>query len=409
MPSLTQIRRFVIEGLLGQPRISLSFPDPLLRKNEPAVLILSGRNGVGKTTILRMIEGMLNLNFDEFRRIPFKVASLTLSTGDILVVTSTNDEKRPLLVTFRQIAAVLSASRDDQNYSRAEEDAVARFRAEARPILRGIQYDLVEPDRVRDNPESGRMGVDAAGRTARFSSDKPHRTLAFRVREFLRDAQIDHSRFFLSEELGVLPKLLERLREGAVAPSQGELVERLDFIASQLPAAVNLGINVNSKEVSTLRSLLLHGPYQEPQHLALIETYVENQELFQNARNLLVDRLVTFEKTLNSFFIGKEVSVDREHGLIIRSGKLTLNEFQLSSGERHFLSMMVVALLCQRTGTIIAIDEPELSLHISWQRKLVSALTSCAAGASPLFLFATHSLAIAAEFSDKVHRLSQLD
>jgi ABC-type dipeptide/oligopeptide/nickel transport system ATPase component len=67
--------------------------------------------------------------------------------------------------------------------------------------------------------------------------------------------------------------------------------------------------------------------------------------------------------------------------------------------------MMVAALLCLQRGSIIAIDEPELSLHVTWQRKVVSARSRCAAGASPLFLFATHSAAIAAEHRDRVKEL----
>ncbi|OAD20766.1 hypothetical protein THIOM_003509, partial [Candidatus Thiomargarita nelsonii] len=51
--------------------------------------------------------------------------------------------------------------------------------------------------------------------------------------------------------------------------------------------------------------------------------------------------------------------------------------------------------------SIIAIDEPELSLHVSWQRQLIRALCDCASGALPLFLFATHSSSIGAEFQDK--------
>lgn len=112
---------------------------------------------------------------------------------------------------------------------------------------------------------------------------------------------------------------------------------------------------------------------------------------------------------MEEFLIDKSIIIDVNNGLSIRSRNQVLEEDDLSSGEYHFLYMMVSALLCRRLGSIIAIDEPELSLHVSWQRKLVSALARCAAGASPLFLFATHSLAISAEHSDKVKQLNPLD
>jgi hypothetical protein len=93
---------------------------------------------------------------------------------------------------------------------------------------------------------------------------------------------------------------------------------------------------------------------------------------------------------------------DPKLGLRIEAVTGPLSETDLSSGEYHFLYMMVSALLSHRSGSIIAIDEPELSLHVTWQRKIIRALARCAAGASPLFLFATHSAAVSAEHAERV-------
>ena len=60
------------------------------------------------------------------------------------------------------------------------------------------------------------------------------------------------------------------------------------------------------------------------------------------------------------------------------------------------LFLMVAALVTRRRGTVIAIDEPEMSMHIAWQRKLIPALVECASNAEPLFIFATHSPDLAA-------------
>ena len=44
---------------------------------------------------------------------------------------------------------------------------------------------------------------------------------------------------------------------------------------------------------------------------------------------------------------------------------------------------MVEALITRRRGTVIAIDEPEMSMHIAWQRKLIPNLLRCASNAAP--------------------------
>ena len=43
----------------------------------------------------------------------------------------------------------------------------------------------------------------------------------------------------------------------------------------------------------------------------------------------------------------------------------------LSSGERQILSMLYAATYQSDRGRVVLIDEPELSLHIDWQRKLL--------------------------------------
>jgi hypothetical protein len=124
---------------------------------------------------------------------------------------------------------------------------------------------------------------------------------------------------------------------------------------------------------------------------------------------LIANRLVQFENIMDEFLVGKSVKINSRDGLSIIGTSGTLTERNLSSGEFHFLYMMVAALLCQRTGTIIAIDEPELSLHVSWQRRLVSGLSKCAAGASPLFFLATHATAISANHKYAVQQLSAIE
>ena len=76
----------------------------------------------------------------------------------------------------------------------------------------------------------------------------------------------------------------------------------------------------------------------------------------------------------------------------------SLTENQLSSGEFHLLFLMVEALIARRRGTIIAIDEPEMSMHISWQHKLIRNLLAVASDARPQFLLATHSPDVVAEY-----------
>ena len=142
------------------------------------------------------------------------------------------------------------------------------------------------------------------------------------------------------------------------------------------------------------------------QALMLIDSYLEYLESKVEQRELITNRLKTFEETIAKFITDKIIKIDSKDGLSIQTDQGTsLRESQLSSGEYHLLFLMVSALATKRRGTVIAIDEPEMSMHISWQRKLVEAILKCTSMAQPQLILATHSPDIAAEFPDNLINL----
>lgn len=68
----------------------------------------------------------------------------------------------------------------------------------------------------------------------------------------------------------------------------------------------------------------------------------------------------------------------------------------LSSGEKHLLQIFVLALLAEDNSMMI--DEPELSMHVDWQKSLIHSLRALN-GAAQLIL-ATHSPEILADVPD---------
>jgi predicted ATPase len=77
----------------------------------------------------------------------------------------------------------------------------------------------------------------------------------------------------------------------------------------------------------------------------------------------------------------------------------------LSSGEKQILILLTQALLSERSPVVYVADEPELSLHVSWQEKLLGALTKLAGRCQ--FIVATHSPDIAAGFGSKIIDLAR--
>jgi ABC-type lipoprotein export system ATPase subunit len=378
----------------------------------PSILILAGRNGSGKTTILRMIAGMLELNFDVFRSTPFDLCQLRLSDGHVLSVRSTGDKSHPLLASFGEAEAVLYHKRGEEPDA-TKIQAIKVFREAALPILKQIDFELLDihrsiPLRSDTDETDARRAFVRQGHLVEEAVDKPPK-LAQRVRRFVREAQLNYRKFFVADELELLPRILERFNAGTKPSTPAELKRRVEEVRVKSLNVKRFGLQTDDDDLIALRDLLERHESDNPHALILVEAYVEMQESRQKARDLISKRLFEFERIMDDFFINKEVRIDVTRGLQISAEGQHLSEIQLSSGEYHFLFMMVSALLCQRSSSIIAIDEPELSLHATWQRKIVDALTRCATGASPLFLFATHSISIAAEYPTSVYQLTAFE
>jgi len=68
---------------------------------------------------------------------------------------------------------------------------------------------------------------------------------------------------------------------------------------------------------------------------------------------------------------------------------------KLSSGERHLLTFLATILLMGEEQNFILLDEPEISLNVGWQKKILSTIASLAPNAQ--IIVATHSPLIVEE------------
>lgn len=84
-------------------------------------------------------------------------------------------------------------------------------------------------------------------------------------------------------------------------------------------------------------------------------------------------------------------------GITVGEAKDAISSDKLSSGEKQMLSFLCYNAFSEET--IIFIDEPELSLHVDWQRRLFPTLLE--QGQKNQFFVATHSPFIYTKYPDK--------
>ena len=78
----------------------------------------------------------------------------------------------------------------------------------------------------------------------------------------------------------------------------------------------------------------------------------------------------------------------------------------LSSGEQHQLVLLYDLLFDTKSDSLVMIDEPELSLHVEWQREMLSDLQQMADLSQFSVLLATHSPQIIGDRLDLTVELS---
>lgn len=133
-----------------------------------------------------------------------------------------------------------------------------------------------------------------------------------------------------------------------------------------------------------------------------LDSLAARLDALQEAQHLIS----TFLGETNSFLRGKKLTYSARSGLsiVLDSGE-HLVPSQLSSGECHIILLLSNALLARDGSKLFLIDEPELSLNVKWQRRVLKSLLACTAGSNVQFVIATHSIELLSAYRANVVKM----
>lgn len=436
------ISRIIVEQLFGQ----YSYDLHSLETDSSKLLILYGDNGSGKTTILRCLFHLLspakNKNHrSELARVPFKRFSVKL--GEDVEVAAERTEGN-LVGSFdmrivRQGQIVASAQfKADPSTLKLIPEKKPNLR---RPLLEeltslGLKLHLLSDDRkiVTDLLPSGEEDSE--------EDDELVRHDRWRLSDS-RYVSVGGTYVTKADAGTSLEKALQRLvdwiRKQAIAGSgagevnantlYADITKRiispfrpipeskpaLQQLISELKNQAERSISFAKFGLSTELpaeefTVTLQDPLAAQQALLLnqiLRPFVDGVRLRLDALNSIRDTISTFVDTVNAFYQGKIVSFHLREGVTIRvpSGG-SLHPNLLSSGEKQLLLLLCNVLAAGDEASVFIIDEPELSLNVKWQRKLVDALLECTRKSRTQFVLATHSLELLTQHQHNVLRLS---
>jgi energy-coupling factor transporter ATP-binding protein EcfA2 len=96
-----------------------------------------------------------------------------------------------------------------------------------------------------------------------------------------------------------------------------------------------------------------------------------------------------------------------ENKISFLSGEEKISAYQLSSGEKQLLIILLTVLVQDNKQAILFMDEPEISLHFDWQKKLIDYIREL--NPNVQIILATHSPAIVMDgWLDKISNVSDL-
>ncbi|MGM9704781.1 MAG: AAA family ATPase [Prevotella sp.] len=155
--------------------------------------------------------------------------------------------------------------------------------------------------------------------------------------------------------------------------SLAALATELDVQLYQLQRKyLDYQVNIGNRMIEMLRS-------GDPAAAAKACHISSRKERFQD----LVDEL--FEAT------GKKILRTENEIFFTQIGE-TLTPYQLSSGEKQMLAILLTVLVEDDRNYILFMDEPEVSLHIDWQQRLIDIVLEL--NPNVQIILATHSPAV---------------
>ncbi len=160
-----------------------------------------------------------------------------------------------------------------------------------------------------------------------------------------------------------------------------------------LPSVDNLVTRDKRKKESALTQELNFYIYDIKDGPSLFSYRISTLDALPHFRSIVDERVKLFCDLVDSIFkdTGKKVKLEN-NSFFITTKEDKLTPADLSSGEKQILLLMLRIFLLNEKESVVLIDEPENSLDISWQYKLIDILTRLNPNAQ--FFITTHSPSI---------------
>jgi len=455
---MQQIKSIVVEGLYGRLDVDVIF------KN--SMTILYGKNGAAKTTLLHIIANLSAGNIERFAFLKFKSIRVILSTGELILLErfaltdGSNAQYVRVLVDGKsvvspfpvyQVQTHMRGVRGDERRSKLL--GQIRTDAEQLPLNPATYFPAFRPTLEAWSGKTDEMlgyGIGTyldpfSGSYPRRRSDRRFSSREEMVTAFARDLFGDFVPVINYPSPQVIEsELTESIRESflemsvtdramltnafadvfdVIGTSDTGDVESADHLVQEIVGYLDELAQENSNEQFDQSKMGVYEQLRDSVNglsqrgltdsaIPFLKVYRESLRQRVEAQTKAFEKYDKYVSAVNEFFEGKEVGYQYRAGL--RFGALyldlpngeTTGLKSLSSGERQILSLLY-ATVYHDPSSIVLIDEPEISLHIDWQRMLLRKMARHLEDRQ--IIVCTHSPEIGALFLDSLVEISPVE
>ncbi len=445
-----RIKKFEAKNVHGYLNYDISFQERLT--------YLIGINGTGKTSVLKLILGLISPSFDYLNNIEFEFVKLICEDerfGEIEISASPVDnEQLKLSLTKGKSPAIEGYigkipsiiynqfSSDDRNtkiHSVIErfddEEVVKEIKEITTPLFLGLDrrvYEGQDIDKMRQNflfrrryreyPQNDPLNISLMDiqeiiydYVRIIASKQPQINQDFKNKILIQSFD-----FLESQDINVLKDSQELRTKKEEALSAFEnlnirgFTEQVNSFFDQLENVLKEIKNIQKKQDKTGEEITLdtfeyfQKWFNNQPQLQRIDKLIEYNQAYQSEIEKLYEPLEKVKSIINLFFSEskKEILIDSEGTITIRfkNGK-EAKLFELSSGEKQIITMLGHLIFFEerfkKKQGIFIIDEPEVSLHLAWQEIFVESILK--ASPNTQFIIATHSPTITNNASDDLY------
>ena len=411
------LKNIEIKGLFGRFNYKLNFED----KN---IVILTGPNGFGKSTILQIVDAIANNRFFYLLKVEFEELYFEFIDNENLnkIVSIIREEKR-LLINKTDIK--LDKSFNEVNKMMTDFPWISQIDSNTFEDRRFEKYYTFDELFLRYLYSKGNdIYINSQNRINEIKKEikkiekilKETKALFGEIvliseQRLIRKQNINKRRN--EEEVGdVIVNLPEELKKeiSKVSEKYSNIANKLDSTYPNRLFRAEKGLNSEAEfndllnkskekfqkleEYDLVNMSNIEDSKYKSEYATALKIYFDDFSKKYEVFESLIKKFDLFTNIINSRFNFKKVKISKTHGLEIidkSDSNKTIDLQQLSSGEKQEIILFYNLIFKTKDNLLLLIDEPEISLHIVWQKKFLEDLLKITENSKIKVILATHS------------------